>query len=526
MGAVLPLYQPSVAPNTLSLERCASACYAAGATILGVEAGTRCFCGKASDLGTPSALKRSRPKSECLGACHGSPTEKECGGVGRLLAVEFSCDAPPAPPAPHPPHPRPPGPPPYRPQPRQLPNINGSAFPGWQAVFTSGECDADDTGTPGYGPHHIPGADGGIINLNKRCYSCFRIPSITVNPATGTLHAFAEARRGDVDGSNCPDVPDARLAYKRSVDGGASWSTLKILQEVEGRCRAQPVPVFDNVTNTLLVAFNDNCNDWSHGIPSTPHLTTSHDDGLSWTTAAPMAVAKPGSGFLGRNVLIGLSRGFVIYNASLPSKTRLIVPAETGTLFSDDHGATWTAVADRVIGEGAIARCTPGACRGAPGGHAEYAMAIRGGVRGGSQVSIKFSNDSLHWTAPRPLPEIGQYSNYSQAPGLVATPGGLMLSHGGRGSIPPLLEAERLTGHGDGSGCDLFASADGVNFTLQQHIWPFQTGYSTMVETKVDADGAAEEFAVLIESGGIMMSDQMIVYFNFTTAPTKVAVGI
>ena len=507
-GPVLPLYQPSVAGPSLSLEHCAAACHAAGTTgVFGVEAGTRCFCGSDADTRTPAAAARIRPKTECLGACHGSPTEKECGGVGRLLVVEYTCDSPP-PPGPHPP-------PPYHPPPRQLPTINGSSFPGWQAVFITGECDADDTGTPGYGPHHLPGADGGIINLNKRCYSCFRIPSITVNPKTGTLHAFAEARRGDVDGSHCPDIPDARLAYKRSINGGASWSPLRILEEVVGRCRAQPTPVFDNVTDMLILAFNDNCNDFQRGNPTTPYLTTSADDGLTWTNAAPMAVAKPGTGVFGHNVVIGLSRGLVLFNASLPSKTRLIVPAETGTLFSDDHGATWTAVPDNGIGEGAIARCTPGACGGAPGGSAKFAMAVREGPP--DSVSIKFSNDSLHWTRPRPIPGIAPYSSYGQAPGLVATPGGLVLSHGGRGAVPPLFGVANLTGHGDGNGCDLFESVDGINWTLRQHIWPFQTGYTTMVETKFDVNGGAEEFALIIESGGLMESDQVLVYFNFTS---------
>ena len=59
-------------------------------------------------------------------------------------------------------------------------------------------------------------------------------------------------------------------------------------------------------------------------------------------------------------------------------------------------------------------------------------------------------------------------------------------------------------------------SVDGVNWKLRQHIWPFQTGYSTMVETKVDANGGAEDFALVIESGGIMESDQMLTFFNFS----------
>jgi hypothetical protein len=145
-------------------------------------------------------------------------------------------------------------------------------------------------------------------------------------------------------------------------------------------------------------------------------------------------------------------------------------------------------------------------------------MAIREGPP--DSVSIKFSNDSLHWTDPRPLPGIAQYSSYGQAPGLVAIPGGLVLSHGGRGNASSGggEEGSRLgsRGHGDSNGCDLFKSVDGLDWKLLRHTWPFQTGYTTMTEVEVDPNGGAKTFALISESGGIMESDQMLVFFNFT----------
>ena len=59
--------------------------------------------------------------------------------------------------------------------------------------------------------------------------------------------------------------------------------------------------------------------------------------GLTWTNATTIPVAKPGAGTLGTRTVIGLSRGFALYNDSLPTKTRLVMPAETGPIFSDDH---------------------------------------------------------------------------------------------------------------------------------------------------------------------------------------------
>ena len=46
--------------GSLTLETCAAACHAAKWTIGGVEGGTRCFCGHEPDLGTATALARSR----------------------------------------------------------------------------------------------------------------------------------------------------------------------------------------------------------------------------------------------------------------------------------------------------------------------------------------------------------------------------------------------------------------------------------------------------------------------------------
>jgi hypothetical protein len=59
--------------------------------------------------------------------------------------------------------------------------------------------------------------------------------------------------------------------------GGASWSALRILHHVEGRCHQQPTPVFDNVTNELIMAFNDGCSHYNpyRGIPK---ITSSADD--------------------------------------------------------------------------------------------------------------------------------------------------------------------------------------------------------------------------------------------------------
>ena len=349
-----------------------------------------------------------------------------------------------------------PPPPKYMPvgPPMRLPQLNGAAFPGFRPVFQNGECDADDPGGPGAHP----------INLKKRCFSCFRIPSVTVNRVTGTLHAFAEARRGDLGDLPafhgmightpvlCPDVPDTTVAYKRSTDGGSSWSPLKILHWVEGRTRGQPTPVVGNTTGVIFMAFGD-IEFGGKKSSAQMLMTISKDDGKSWTNAT--AARKVGGGSWGKvNPNSGLGRGFVIYDASLPSKTRLLLPTESGSLYSDDHGASWTLgpppEGQTYVGENSIARCTPGACGGAPGGSAKFAMVHRGAGGAKGAAGIHFSNDSIHWSPQVQLPSLSTWSNYSQAPGLIAVPGGLLMSHGGKGA-----STGRQLGHGDGNGIDI-----------------------------------------------------------------------
>jgi hypothetical protein len=79
VGPVLPSYAPSASGKTLTLETCAVACNGMGLSVAGVDAGTSCFCGKASDLTPPSVGARGVPKTQCTGTpCEGNSKEGEC----------------------------------------------------------------------------------------------------------------------------------------------------------------------------------------------------------------------------------------------------------------------------------------------------------------------------------------------------------------------------------------------------------------------------------------------------------------
>ena len=111
-GPVLPNYEAAVEAPELTLETCATACGDAALGVAGVDDGARCFCGSLADVSKPAATALLRPKPECIGTpCGGAPSERECGGAGRLLAYSFSCaGVPPTPPRPSPPPPPPPPP--------------------------------------------------------------------------------------------------------------------------------------------------------------------------------------------------------------------------------------------------------------------------------------------------------------------------------------------------------------------------------------------------------------------------------
>ena len=64
---------------------------------------------------------------------------------------------------------------PAAPPPKHMPvgpaaKLPFGAYPGYRVPFQNGECDADDPGGPGSHP----------INTKKRCFSCFRIPAVTI----------------------------------------------------------------------------------------------------------------------------------------------------------------------------------------------------------------------------------------------------------------------------------------------------------------------------------------------------------
>jgi hypothetical protein len=236
-GPVLPLYEAAVGAK-LSLEACGAACYKSDPTdtLAGVEGGNRCFCGKPSDLATAAAKARSitgRAQCETV-PCVGNPTrEKGCGGVGLMLAYAFTCNR------------------------------------ATTAATDDDDVDLQHQHWQQQGAAPPPRDDGSssvggttLIDTNKTCFSCFRIPTLLAGQTPGVVHAFAEGRRAEgADVYHCPDGPDTRLVYKRSSDYGATWSVPNVFTQdpaeraENGLCQSQVRngPLFPSLASMNLL---------------------------------------------------------------------------------------------------------------------------------------------------------------------------------------------------------------------------------------------------------------------------------
>jgi len=174
-----------------------------------------------------------------------------------------------------------------------------------------------------------------VFSRGEAGYFCIKIP-VLISTFNGTLIAIGEARNG-----SCSDFTSTDLVYKRSVDNGATWSTLMVLfgnSSAESTVIGNAAPVQDSVTGRILIPFCRN--------NLQVFLTFSDDDGVSWSYPQmiqgilPDALTWVGTGPPGSIQLLS---------------GRILVPAyrsETkdddgefayGFVFvSDDHGESWS----------------------------------------------------------------------------------------------------------------------------------------------------------------------------------------
>ena len=114
-------------------------------------------------------------------------------------------------------------------------------------------------------------------------YACLKIP-VLLRTDAGSLLAFAEARR-----ENCSDFASTDLVYRKSIDGGKTWSPLNVLADARdvsrGLCghplvvgNAAPVQLSaqnpHHPSRILVPHTHNNFEAW---------IVTSDDDGETWS---------------------------------------------------------------------------------------------------------------------------------------------------------------------------------------------------------------------------------------------------
>ena len=85
-------------------------------------------------------------------------------------------------------------------------------------------------------------------------YHTFRIPAI-IATKKGTLLAFCEGRK-----NSRSDTGDIDLVYRRSVDGGKTWSKLKVLWDDGPNTAGNPCPVVDQSNGRIWLPMT-----WNNG---------------------------------------------------------------------------------------------------------------------------------------------------------------------------------------------------------------------------------------------------------------------
>jgi sialidase-1 len=195
-----------------------------------------------------------------------------------------------------------------------------------------------------------------LFRSGEKGYGNYRIPSI-ITALKGTLLAFCEGRKKPGDSG------DIDILFRRSANGGLTWSEQKVIWDDSTNTCGNPCAVIDAETGMIWLLMTHNLGtDKESAITHktaagtrTVWLCKSEDDGRTWTNPVDITstTKNPSWGWYatGPGIGIQIKHG--------PNTGRLIIPCDhsyeepndTGTgnsyisgshiIYSDDHGKTW-----------------------------------------------------------------------------------------------------------------------------------------------------------------------------------------
>lgn len=192
-----------------------------------------------------------------------------------------------------------------------------------------------------------------VFTTGAQGYAMFRIPGIIVTPK-GALLAYAEGRK-----NSSSDWADIDIVVRRSEDGGATWSDLKVIGRLPGAVSQNPAaarlgrPV-EHITYNNPVAFSDRKKGLVHFLYCVEYMRAfymrSEDDGR--TFSAPVEITstfdKFKSDYPWKVLATGPGHGIQLKNGRLlvpvwlsTSEANPHKPSVAATIYSDDHGKTW-----------------------------------------------------------------------------------------------------------------------------------------------------------------------------------------